>query len=121
MIEQDSAEFKDLLPELRNQHVTIPKKLKPFYHAFCVISGNFSSLLWQKAFQEFEKKLNFPKEILHPYLEQIFLNLKNEPENALTGPLVRSDKKTVLANLDALSQDPYQEIYQAFVKVYKNT
>lgn len=121
VIEKEGPEFADLLPELSNPHVKIDKKLKPFYHALCVMGGNFTTLLWQKVSQEFERKLNFPKGIAHPYLEQIFLNLLQEPEDALAGPLVRGDTNTIVSNLNALAQDPYQEVYQAFVNAYQNS
>jgi hypothetical protein len=108
-------EFRALFPMLRNPvHVILPEH-KPFYHALCVMAGNFSTLLWQKIFQEFEARLGIPREAVQPYLRQVFANLEAQPERALTGPLQRGDLGTIARNLAALEGDPFKSVYQAFV------
>ena len=114
---EDAPDFNKLLPGLPNKSFRIPNKLRPLYHALCVLSGNFTVLLWQKFFIELEEKFNLPKEIAMPYLQNITNNLQDFPESALSGPLARNDKKTIAANLQALEGDPYQEIYKAFVGI----
>lgn len=116
ILEHEEYCLKDLLPELANPSYNIPKALKPFYHSLCVLSGNFTVILWQKFFSELEK-LNIPKEVAHLYLQQNSENLQQDP-NCLTGPLYRRDQKTIAANLDALKEDPFQKIYKAFVETY---
>ena len=118
ILEEGAPNFSVLLPNIPNKNFTIPKKIKPLYHALCVMSGNFTCLLWQKFFTELENKFNLPKEIVYPYLGQVVENLKNSATKALTGPLARGDKQTIEANLKSLSGDPYQKIYQAFVEAY---
>jgi predicted short-subunit dehydrogenase-like oxidoreductase (DUF2520 family) len=120
ILEQGGPPFAELFPRLNNPHFFIPRNLKPFYHVLCVLSGNFTCLLWQKVFSEFEKKLHISKEALYPYLERTLHNLRSHSEQALTGPLVRSDNKTIAENLQALDGDPFQKIYQIFVEVYQN-
>lgn len=119
VLDDDAPEFSDLLPGLANSHFRLDKTLKAKYHALCVLSGNFSCLLWQKLFSEFEQKLNLPQTISHPYLRQQMQNLVTNPLNALTGPLVRNDIVTIENNLAALCNDPFQEVYQSFVNAYK--
>lgn len=116
---QANSAIQELLPGLNNPIFTIPQELKAYYHALCVMSGNFSVLLWQKLFSELEKKLKIPKETTHLYLQQIFNNLKNTPEQALTGPLVRNDQETIAKHLQVLAHDPFQKIYQTFIEVYQ--
>jgi predicted short-subunit dehydrogenase-like oxidoreductase (DUF2520 family) len=120
ILEENSPEFGKLLPGLPNKSYKISGHLKPFYHALCVISGNFTCLLWQKFFSELETTFNLPREIGYPYLKQITNNIEHQLPNALTGPLVRGDWQTIKANLDAFHNDPYREVYQAFVNIFQN-
>ncbi len=119
VIEKTDTAINELLPGLANPSFVIPRELKAFYHAMCVLSGNFTAILWQKFFTELETTFNIPKEMAHPYLEQIVLNLQNNPQSALTGPLSRNDLVTINANLQALAKDPFQKVYQAFWDIYQ--
>lgn len=119
IIEQEGPEFQDLLPELKNPHYKIPRDYKNLYHALCVLSGNFTSILWQKLFMELEQQFQIPRTVAYPYLESIMENLKINAEAALTGPLVRNDQITINANINALANDPFKIIYQAFVAIYQ--
>lgn len=116
--DEGSPAFNKLLPGLANPHFTIPTASKPFYHALCVLSGNFTVILWQKFFSELEQKFHIPKEQAYPYLEQIMTNLLTDSKNALTGPLVRNDTKTIAAHLESLANDPFQPVYQAFLEAF---
>lgn len=120
ILQQDGPKFSELMPGLPNPHYTIDAKLKAFYHSLCVMSANFTCILWQKFFTELEETFHLPKELLHPYLEQTFYNLKYAGESALTGPLSRNDNATIEKNLQALAGDPFQKIYQAFTSIYKD-
>ncbi len=119
VVEAGAPAFAELLPGLPNAHFTLPAEQKALYHSLCVLSGNFSCLLWQKLFTELEKSLNLPKEIAIPYLEQLTHNLQHRPEEALTGPLARGDQTTLDKNMAALEGDPFQKVYQAFVEAYR--
>ncbi|MEZ0392963.1 MAG: DUF2520 domain-containing protein [Pseudobdellovibrionaceae bacterium] len=110
-------DFSKLLPGLPNPSFYLNPEKKAYYHALCVLSGNFTTLLWQKM-NEGLRELGLPEGIQIPYMEQIFKNLKDNPGAALTGPLMRKDLQTVLANDRALSQDSSREIYRAFVHTY---
>jgi len=112
------ASFSELFPKLTNLSYTLPSELKSRYHALCVMSNNFTTLLWQKFYSELEHTLNIPSIAIHPYLDQTLQNLKNHSTAALTGPLARRDKSTIDMNLKALENDPFQPIYKAFVEAY---
>lgn len=118
ILEKSDKKFPDLFPHLNNPHFYISENQKALYHAYCVMSGNFTSLLWNRFFKELENRFHLPKEIGFPYMESIFQNLRINADKALTGPLVREDQKTIKANWHALQGDPFQKIYQAFVEVY---
>ncbi|VVC76447.1 hypothetical protein AQUSIP_17600 [Aquicella siphonis] len=118
ILDHDAPAFCELLPGLPNQSVRLHKSLKPRYHALCVLSGNFSCLLWQKLFQTFEQELQIPASAAHPYLLQQTQNLLSHFPTALTGPLARGDAATLKKNLSALENDPYQRVYQSFMDCY---
>lgn len=111
------TEFSEVLPLLPNRSYRIKPEQKAFYHALCVLSGNFTTLLWSKMDQGVQQ-LGLPSYVVHPYLKRIAQNLIQNPEKALTGPLARKDLKTVQANYQALDQDNFQKIYRSFVEVF---
>lgn len=119
IIDEDAPEFESILPGLPNPHYRLSKYQKPKYHALCVLAGNFSCLLWQKLFNDFEHDLKIPPESAQIYLQQITNNLLTNAKTALTGPLVRGDTQTIQRNLNALDSDPFKQIYQSFVEAYK--
>ena len=117
--EEGKPSFRDLFPNLKNPVYSIPSSEKAYYHALCVLSGNFTVILWQKLFHAFEPRLKLAPSVAKPYLDQVMRNLQNNPIGALTGPLQRGDVRTIDANLKALDGDLFQEIYQSFVDVYQ--
>ncbi len=118
ILERGGPIFNDLLPELNNPHYFIDAEKKALYHALCVVSGNFSTLLWQRCFNLFEQQLDMPAAILQPYLQQITENLMTQPHRALTGPLARGDLVTMQKNLNALQATELQDLYRSFIKSF---
>ena len=114
-ITEELVDFKQIFPSLMNQSYSIRKEDKAYYHALCVMSGNFTSILWAKLFSELETKLKIPKESAFAYLNSIRDNLIHDYKNALTGPLIRKDIKTINRNLAALEKDSFLPIYKAFL------
>lgn len=82
------------------------------------MANNFTTLLWQKYFNEMQHRFNIPLEALRPILYQTAENIAKDYQNALTGPLTRNDKKTIDRNLESLSGDEYKEVYRAFIKTH---
>lgn len=117
IVDESGPPFSDLLPGLPNQSHRLSSAKRPLYHALCVMAGNFTVLLWQKAFADFESELALPKSCLYEYLKTTTDNLLRDSDGALSGPLARKDTQTLQKNLESLSGDPYQSIYQAFMKV----
>jgi predicted short-subunit dehydrogenase-like oxidoreductase (DUF2520 family) len=117
--EQGDLSFEELFPMLPNPHHRIDPELKPLYHSLCVLSGNFTVMLWQKFFTELERKTGVPGSAGVPYLRQIAANIEANPRTALTGPVQRGDAKTIAANLHALQGDPFREVYTAFVQAFQ--
>ena len=107
----------EALPGLENKFSVIFSAEKARYHALCVLGGNFVTLLIAKMLEGFAE-MRIPPAAAQLYLETVLKNTLAEPDAALTGPLVRKDVSTVNANLLSLKNDPYHEIYQAFLKTH---
>ena len=121
VVERGRPPMAELLPGLVNPAFAIDAATKPLYHALCAMAGNFSVLLWEKAFRDFEENLGLPKEALIPYLRQISdnLTLSDPEESVLTGPLKRNDARTIERHLTVLKDDAYADVYRAFVHAYQ--
>lgn len=118
-IEKGGPEFSELMPGLANSSFAIDLEAKTLYHALCVLSGNFTVALWQKAFSDFETRLGVPREVLLPYLRQVVRNLEENPKAALTGPIARGDVATVTKHLGELEGDDFENVYRSFVRAAK--
>lgn len=116
--EKGGTPFKAIFPRLKNTYYEIPKELKPFYHSLCVMSGNFTTILWRKLFTEFDRTFGIPPKAAAQYLKCVCGNIEKDRKNALTGPLARKDAATIYSNLNALSDDPFRKIYRAFAETF---
>lgn len=117
---EKGQDFSELFPSLPNPSFNLDIKDKARYHAMCVIAGNFPQLLWKEVLDRFERQFEWPGGILEPYLKQVTANFLQDPQAALTGPLVRNDHDTIERNMLALNDDPLQPVYQAFVNLYRD-
>ena len=116
--ERGGLGFQDVFPTLTNPSWPLEPELKPLYHALCVLGGNFTTLLWAKTFDAFERQLHLPKEALFPFLERTAANTIVSGRDALTGSLARGDLQTVRRDLQAFEGDPYERIFRAFTEVF---
>ncbi len=108
-------DFLALMPGFTNPHSTLSAQHKALYHALCVMAGNFPMILWTEVLNQFQS-LSLPKEALFTYLDRVNHNFKTEGANALTGPIVRNDTKTIKDNLAALDGNTLKPIYESFLK-----
>ncbi len=114
----EKASLDHCLPGLPNPHYCIPEQDVPYYHSMCVMANNFSTILWNKCFDEFAQRWQLPREVLLPILRQTSMNIECLSSASLTGPLQRGDWTTTQSHLKALASDDYRLIYQAFVDVF---
>ncbi len=119
VLESGRPPLPELLPGLPNPWFAIPAGERPYYHALCVMAGNFSTLLWEKLFDELEHRFGIPRSAAHAYASRVAINVIAGAGRALTGPLSRGDARTIAANLAALEGDPFQAVYAAFVKAHE--
>jgi hypothetical protein len=116
--EKGGISFRELFPGLSNPSWPLDPKDKALYHALCVLAGNFTTLLWSKAFEGFEGRLGLPREALLPFMAQTCSNTSTTGRTALTGPMARGDIETVARDLRALEGDPYARVYRAFAEIF---
>lgn len=118
--EAGGTAFEDVFPGLTNPSYAIPREMKSYYHALCVMSGNFTTLLWAKFFHELDEHFGIPRKAAEPYLRKITEELQRDPDQALTGPFSRKDYGTMKRNLDALEHqsDSFKKIYMAFIETH---
>lgn len=115
--EKGRKNFSELFPQLKNPHYEIESSQKTLYHAFCVLSGNFTTMIWQFFF-DYLKSMNIPVSAAYPYLTTITENLKNNSA-PLTGPIQRNDKITIQKHLESLNDHPVKNIYISFLEAYE--
>jgi len=120
IVDEDAPSFKALFPALNNPTVRINKQVKQKYHAICALSGGLTSYLWQQLFDRFETEFALPKEMAFPYLKQQVLNVLQDANQALTGPIVRGDQQTIQSHLHVLQQDALLPVYQAFIASFQS-
>jgi 2-dehydropantoate 2-reductase len=116
--EADREPFERVFPSLPNRSVAMKNELKPYYHALCVLSGNAMVLVWKRVFEEFEGRMNLPRDFASFYLQSITQNLQRSPRAALTGPIARRDVATVRLNLHALKGDVFAGIYESVLDAF---
>lgn len=111
-------QLTEIFPALPNPFTVLSGKDKAFYHAMCVLGGNFPVLLWNKMETELEAK-GFPTFALRTYIARVAQNYILNGEKALTGPLIRKDEGTIQKNTESLKNDPWLPVYEAFAEVFR--
>ena len=88
VLDAGATPFAELLPGLPNPSFMIPAVERPYYHALCVMAGNFSTILWVKLFDELHRRFGMPASAAHPYLARVAANVMADADQALTRPTV---------------------------------
>lgn len=108
----------EIVPGFRNQFAELNPEKKSYYHALCVLAGNFPQLLWNEVAQQFQQ-LKLPPEALDLYIRQIADNYLLYKEKALTGPIIRKDYATIERNVASLDESPnLKNIYLTLAKEF---
>jgi predicted short-subunit dehydrogenase-like oxidoreductase (DUF2520 family) len=111
---------------LRMKPLVLPAKKKIFYHAAAVFASNLLVLLinisQQIAHEAGINKKHY-KSLYYPLIIQSIENIMNKQlHQALSGPLVRKDKRIIKAHLDAIKPNhPFAAtLYSVFAAYYYN-
>lgn len=103
VIDEEGPPFSTLYPGLLNPHATIPRSATALYHAWCVMTNNFTTLLWQQAMSVFETQLQLPRAYLMPLLTQTMKQL------ACAASMVFSSSSTSTDLSIAMPETPQDE------------
>jgi predicted short-subunit dehydrogenase-like oxidoreductase (DUF2520 family) len=112
--------FFEIFPHWKNPVFSLTFEQRKLYHAYLVIAGNFSALLWRDVEQKFSQKLKLDSRLLRPYKQAVLNNILENSQAAVTGPIARGDHSTLQNNRDALHGDPLLPIYEAFQKTFSS-
>ena len=105
------------LPGFNNLFFLLPAELKPFYHALCVVAGNFPQILWSEVHHLLALH-NIPSVSFDVYIKKITENFLSMKEKSITGPILRKEILTINKNIEALSGTSLQSIYQLFIQEF---
>jgi len=114
--EKGRKSFNELFPELKNPGYAIESSEKTLYHAYCVLSGNFTTIMW-RLFFDYLKTNNIPSSAAFPYLMATTENLMKASQ-PLSGPLIRNDSNTIYKHLEVLENNPLRNLYISFLDAY---
>ncbi|MEQ1723682.1 MAG: DUF2520 domain-containing protein, partial [Pseudobdellovibrio sp.] len=110
--------LEQALPSFKNAFKIMNSQDKALYHALCVLAGNFPQMLWNEVSEKMQQ-LEIPESALDLYVKQITENYLNYKNKAITGPIIRKDEKTILANLESLKNETrLKNIYSSFNKEF---
>ena len=110
----------EAMPGFKNSFSILKPEQKAYYHALCVMAGNFPQLLWNEVNTEL-RHLNLPDSALENYVQKITENFIKYKEKSITGPLVRKDFVTIEKNLQALEKNQkLKKLYESFLKEFRS-
>lgn len=103
--------------ELGGEPVWIPEALRPVWHAGLAHGANhLVTLVGQAADLLTRAGVDEPKHVLAPLLSAALEGALRLGDQALTGPVVRGDARTVAAHLQVLAADPARGAYLALAR-----
>ncbi len=101
---------------LGSKVVRIDPSEKILYHVACVFVSNFTNVCYTIAKEL--SKLDF--EVFYPLARTTLENaLSMEPENALTGPAVRGDERTIELHLRSIEDEDIKAIYLSMTNLIR--
>lgn len=112
--------MKRLVPEFKNPVFRVKKGEKKLYHALCALGANLPVILWQKTLKDLNGKFGIPREQVQRYFQASMDNFRKDPVRALSGPISRRDAVTIAADIRALGNDPFAEVYSVFAEIYSS-
>lgn len=109
--ETDMKTLQAFAGSLSSEVHTITSEQRRYLHLAAVFANNFTNHLFGIS-EEILKETHLSLNLLRPLLlETVHKALDMHPENAQTGPAVRSDQKTIHSHLDLLKSSIHKEIY----------
>ncbi len=101
--------FIEFCKDLKSKYLIIPKNKKPLYHCLCVMASNFLVSHYNiilNVSKDIKTGIDNNLDVFKPIVMTTIGNIFEQgPENALTGPFVRGDLKTIDLHLKYLKKN----------------
>lgn len=115
-----TAALSEILPGFLNNYKAMSSEDKAYYHALCVLAGNFPQLIWKEVSEKLEA-LDLPPEAFNLYIKQVTDNFLAIGKLAITGPIIRKDHQTIEKNLSSLDKSKnLKNIYSVMAKEFSS-
>lgn len=126
VLDQDSPPLTELMPGFSNPSMRLKPDDRGYYHALCVMAGNFTVMLWEAMNARFDR-MGVSHATLNVFRNQIFENLANAAmsetrTSVLSGPIARGDADTIERHRSELLQRgelPLLKIYDGFLDLHR--
>ena len=117
-IVEDSAP-ESLMVELIHERYPLKVQDKTLYHAWCVLAGNGTSVLWQKFSQVLEEELSLPSSVADLYAKQALAAGLGRDVSLLSGPIVRGDASTIDQHQQCFKDRVEKKVYDGLIDLTK--
>lgn len=107
---------KDFANKYPSQLSYIDPRQKTLYHSLCVMLGNFPQLLIDHVFKNMPPGFN--SQDFHDLIIHSVLNVLDQGEKGLTGPLVRKDFVTIERHLKELQGGGLEQAYSTLTNLF---
>ena len=114
---KDGPTLSSILPGFPNPSITISENQRVRYHTYCVMSGNFATILWKTMLKRLQQELKVDPILIEPYFKQINHNILKDKE-PLSGPLARNDRQTIAQHLDIIKNSELESLYLSMLKLH---
>ncbi len=109
-----------MVEALKGQVLAIPAGQKALYHSALVFASSYAITLYaiaERLLMEIGAEREIADQTLNNMMRGVVENLREKGiPDALTGPLVRGDARTIAAHLEALAKTPYADLYRTLVR-----
>lgn len=113
----DGGAPKDLLQHFIKHRLLISPEQKSLYHAWCVLAGNGTSLLWQQCLNLWQQTFGWDQEDAVLFAESCLRTGLSGDPNRLSGPMIRGDQTTITQHLQVLEGAGEKTCYQGLCQI----
>lgn len=107
----------NLMSHFITHRLPIHPDQKSLYHAWCVLAGNGTSLLWQQCVRVWQQEFSWTEKDAKYFAEACLKTGLSGDQKRLSGPMIRGDEATISNNLSALGRSSEKACYKALNQI----
>ena len=115
VVDQDLPD--ELMSHFIKHRLSLHSQKKALYHAWCVLAGNGTSLLWQQCLTTWQNEFGWSEEEASHFATACLKTGLSGDANRLSGPMVRGDQETIQRNLASLIHKEEKACYQSLCHI----